>query len=85
MQTDCGGTVDTYAVTADGAFASDLSRLLYMHPRAVRTIDDGDRLIAWKDQPFAAVIMVNSDNDSVIREVLLAIVSEYELPLRGSE
>ena len=43
------------------------------------------RLIAWKDQPFAAVIMVNSDNDSVIREVLLAIVSEYELPLRGSE
>ena len=38
------------------------------------------RLVAWKDYPYAAVVMVNSDNGSIIREVLLAIADEYELP-----
>ncbi len=38
------------------------------------------RLVAWKNKSYAAVVMVNSDNDSIIQEVLLAIASEYELP-----
>lgn len=44
--------------------------------------DEGFRaqLLAWKDLPFAVVIMVNSDNGSIIRELLLAIANEYELP-----
>lgn len=43
--------------------------------------DEGFRaqLFAWKDLPFAVVIMVNSDNSSIIRELLLAIANEYEL------
>ena len=44
--------------------------------------DEGFRahLVAWKDQPYAAVVMVNSDNGRIIREVLLSIVREYGLP-----
>ena len=45
--------------------------------------DEGFRaqLVGWKDHPVAYVIMVNSDNSSVIfREVLLSIVKEYDLP-----
>lgn len=44
--------------------------------------DEGFRaqLVAWKNKSYAAVVMVNSDNDSIIQEVLLAIASEYELP-----
>ncbi len=38
------------------------------------------RLIAWKDTPNAVVVMVNSDNGSIIQEVLLAIATEYDLP-----
>jgi CubicO group peptidase (beta-lactamase class C family) len=38
------------------------------------------RLVAWKGYPVAAVVMVNSDNGSIIQEVLLAIADEYELP-----
>ncbi len=37
------------------------------------------RLLAWKDSPHAVVIMVNSDNGSIIQEVLLAIANEYGL------
>jgi len=44
-------------------------------------VDEGFRaeLMAWKDQPFAAVVMVNSDNGKIIREILLSIASEYDL------
>ena len=38
------------------------------------------RLIAWKNEPYAAVVMVNSDNGSVIRELLMSIANEYKLP-----
>lgn len=38
------------------------------------------RLYAWKDLPYAVVVMVNSDNGEIIRELLLSIASEYELP-----
>jgi CubicO group peptidase (beta-lactamase class C family) len=38
------------------------------------------QLIAWKDQPYAAVVMVNSENGTIIREILLSIASEYNLP-----
>ncbi len=44
--------------------------------------DEGFRadLTAWKDTPNALVIMVNSDNGSIIDEVKLAIAKEYNLP-----
>jgi len=44
--------------------------------------DEGFRaqLVAWKDNPYAVVVMVNSDNGSIIRELLIAIANEYELP-----
>ncbi|HBH49672.1 MAG TPA: serine hydrolase [Bacteroidales bacterium] len=44
--------------------------------------DEGFRadLTAWKDTPNALVIMVNSDNGSIISEVKLAIAREYNLP-----
>ncbi|BFP43456.1 hypothetical protein FGF1_43010 [Flavobacteriaceae bacterium GF1] len=44
--------------------------------------DEGFRanLVAWKEQPIAVVIMVNSDNESIIQEILLSIANEYELP-----
>jgi CubicO group peptidase (beta-lactamase class C family) len=44
--------------------------------------DEGFRaqLIAWKDQPYAVVVMVNSDNGMIIRELLLSIANEYDLP-----
>lgn len=44
--------------------------------------DEGFRaeLIAWKEQPVAAVIMVNSDNASIIQEIKLSIAKEYGLP-----
>ncbi len=44
--------------------------------------DEGFRaeLIAWKKQPFVAVIMVNSDNGSIIQEIKLSIAKEYGLP-----
>ena len=38
------------------------------------------RLVAWKDTPRAVVIMVNSDNGSIIQEIMLSIVTEYGLP-----
>ncbi len=38
------------------------------------------RLIAWKDAPIAVVLMVNSDNDSIIQEILLSFTEEYDLP-----
>ncbi len=44
--------------------------------------DEGFRaqLFAWKDQPYAAVVMVNSDNGKIIRELLLSVANEYGLP-----
>ncbi len=44
--------------------------------------DEGFRaqLTAWKDQPHAVVIMVNSDNGRIIQEVMRAIANEYDLP-----
>ena len=44
--------------------------------------DEGFRaqLFAWKDQPYAVAVMVNSDNGKVIRELLLSIANEYGLP-----
>jgi hypothetical protein len=44
--------------------------------------DEGFRaqLLAWKDQPFAVAVMVNSDNGKIIRELLLSIANEYRLP-----
>lgn len=44
--------------------------------------DEGFRanLIAWKEYPVAVLIMVNSDNGSIIQEILLSIAKEYKLP-----
>jgi len=44
--------------------------------------DEGFRaqLLAWKNQPFAVAVMVNSDNGKIIRELLLSIANEYGLP-----
>lgn len=43
--------------------------------------DEGFRaqLTAWKDVPVAVVIMVNSDNGSIMKEIMLSIASEYGL------
>ncbi len=38
------------------------------------------RLVAWKEFPVAVVIMVNSDNGSIIQEIMLSIAKEYGLP-----
>jgi CubicO group peptidase (beta-lactamase class C family) len=38
------------------------------------------RLVAWKDQAHAIVVMVNSDNGSIIDEVFLAIANAYGWP-----
>lgn len=44
--------------------------------------DEGFRasLKAWKEYPIAVAIMVNSDNGSIIQEILLSIAREYDLP-----
>ena len=44
--------------------------------------DEGFRanLVAWKEHPVAVVMMVNSDNGSIMQEILLSIVKEYKLP-----
>lgn len=44
--------------------------------------DEGFRaqLFAWKDLPYAVVVMANSDNGKIMRELLLSIAYEYELP-----
>ena len=44
--------------------------------------DEGFRaqLFAWKDKPYAVVVMVNSDNGKIIRELLLSIANEYGMP-----
>lgn len=44
--------------------------------------DEGFRanLTTWKEHPAAVVIMVNSDNGSIIQEILLSIAKEYQLP-----
>jgi hypothetical protein len=43
--------------------------------------DEGFRasLVAWKEDPFAVVVMINSDNGSIINELLLSIANEYDL------
>ena len=44
--------------------------------------DEGFRaqLTVWKDQQFAVVAMVNSDNGSINREVILSVAKEFDLP-----
>ncbi|NEN22367.1 beta-lactamase family protein [Cryomorpha ignava] len=44
--------------------------------------DEGFRanLVVWKEHPVAVVVMVNSDNGSIIQEILLSIANEYLLP-----
>ena len=44
--------------------------------------DEGFRaqLYAWKDLPYAVVVMVNSDNGEIMRELMFSIADEYELP-----
>ncbi len=44
--------------------------------------DEGFRaqMLAWKETPHAVVIMVNSDNGSIIQEIMLSIAKEYDLP-----
>ena len=44
--------------------------------------DEGFRaeLLVWKETSNAVVIMVNSDNGSIMREIMLSIVKEYNLP-----
>lgn len=44
--------------------------------------DEGFKAIltAWKEFPVAVVIMVNSDNGSIIQEIMLSIAKEYDLP-----
>ena len=44
--------------------------------------DEGFRasIIAWKEAPVAIVIMVNSDNGSIIQEITLSLASVYGLP-----
>ena len=44
--------------------------------------DEGFRanLTAWKKYPIAVVVMVNSDNGSIINEIMLSIADEYGLP-----
>lgn len=43
--------------------------------------DEGFRanMIAWKNEPYALVVMVNSDNGSIMQEIELAIAKEYGL------
>ncbi len=44
--------------------------------------DEGFRaqMSAWKDKPIAVVMMVNSDNGSIMQELMLSIAKEYDLP-----
>jgi CubicO group peptidase (beta-lactamase class C family) len=44
--------------------------------------DEGFRahFLGWKDSPYAAVVMVNSDNGAIIQEILRSIADEYKLP-----
>lgn len=44
--------------------------------------DEGFRadMVAWKEYPIAVVMMVNSDNGSIMQEILLSIAKEYKLP-----
>jgi CubicO group peptidase (beta-lactamase class C family) len=37
-------------------------------------------LVVWKNHPIALVVMVNSDNGSIIQELILSVAEEYELP-----
>lgn len=37
------------------------------------------RLMAWKETPVAVVVMVNSDNGSIMQEIMLSIAKEYNL------
>jgi len=44
--------------------------------------DEGFRanMVVWKDKPHAVVVMVNSDNGSIMQEILIAVANEYNLP-----
>ena len=44
--------------------------------------DEGFRakMVAWLNEPYAVVIMVNSDNGSIMQEIMLSLAAEYDLP-----
>ncbi len=44
--------------------------------------DEGFRasLIGWKEHPISVAIMVNSNNGTIMREIMLSITKEYDLP-----
>jgi CubicO group peptidase (beta-lactamase class C family) len=62
----------------DHGLGPGVSEYTYGHGGA----DEGfrARLVAWKEFPVAVVIMVNSDNGSIIQEILLSMAKEYNLP-----
>ena len=37
-------------------------------------------MVMWKKYPIAVVVAVNSDNGSIMREIMLSIAEEYKLP-----
>lgn len=38
------------------------------------------RMLAWKETDAAVVVMVNSDNGTIMQEVLIAVAAAYDLP-----
>lgn len=47
-----------------------------------RGADEGFRahFVAWRDHPYVAVVMVNSDNAGIIAEILRSVTAEYDIP-----
>jgi len=62
----------------DFGLGPQVSEYTYGHGGA----DEGFRanMVVWKDSPVAVVMMVNSDNGSIMQEILLSITKEYDLP-----
>ena len=61
----------------DHGLGPQMSEFTFGHGGA----DEGFRaqMFGWLNQPYAVVIMVNSDNNLVIQELMLAIANEYKL------
>ncbi len=62
----------------DHGLGPSMSEHTYGHGGA----DEGFRanLVVWKKHPVAVVVMVNSDNGSIMQELILSIAKEYDLP-----
>ncbi|GAB1308566.1 hypothetical protein KH5_12490 [Urechidicola sp. KH5] len=62
----------------DHGLGPSANKIMFGHGGA----DEGFRaqMYAWKDEPVAVVVMVNSDNYSIIQEILLGFAKEYNLP-----